>query len=49
MLNDPNFNQDYAYTGLLSQTKQVTNAYWMPRNISVNFLFFFLIKIKYCL
>ncbi len=40
MLKDPNFNQDYVYTGLLSQTKQVTNAYWMPRNISVNLVFF---------
>jgi hypothetical protein len=39
MLKDPNFNQDYAYTGLLSQTKEVTDAYWIPRNISVRFFF----------
>jgi hypothetical protein len=37
MLNDPNFNADYAYTGLISQTKQVNDAYWVPMNISVCF------------
>ncbi|CAF1215178.1 unnamed protein product [Adineta ricciae] len=36
MLEDPNFNQNYVYTGLVSQTKQVTNAFWMPRNTSYN-------------
>lgn len=35
MLTDSNFNDDYAYTGLISPTKQVNNAYWLPRNISV--------------
>jgi hypothetical protein len=35
MLKDPNFNSNYAYTGLVSQSKQVTDAYWMPKNISV--------------
>jgi hypothetical protein len=40
MLKDPNFNRDYAYTGLISSTKEVTNAYWMPRNISVCFILF---------
>lgn len=39
MLKDPNFNADYVYTGLISQTKQVTNSYWMPKNISVSFSF----------
>jgi hypothetical protein len=37
MLKDPNFNVDYVYTGLVSPTKQVTDAYWSPRNISVCF------------
>ena len=41
MLKDPNFNLLYAYTGLISQTKQLTNAYWMPRNISVRVFFIF--------
>ncbi|UJR29534.1 hypothetical protein I4U23_010751 [Adineta vaga] len=36
MLKDPNFSENYVYTGLLSQTKQVTNAYWMPKNITYN-------------
>jgi hypothetical protein len=36
MLKDPDFNMLYAYTGLISQTKQTTDAYWMPRNISVS-------------
>ncbi len=40
MLYDPDFNEDYAYTGLISQTKQVTDAYWMPKNISVCFILF---------
>jgi len=40
MLYDPDFNEDYAYTGLISQTKQVTDAYWMPKNISVGFILF---------
>ena len=35
MLKDPDFNADYVYTGLISETKQVTNAYWVPQNISV--------------
>jgi hypothetical protein len=38
MLKDENFNSDYAYTGLISQTKQVNNAYWIPKNISVCFI-----------
>jgi hypothetical protein len=37
MLNDPDFNQDYVYTGLISPSKQVTDAYWLPMNISVCF------------
>jgi hypothetical protein len=37
MLYDPDFDQDYVYTGLISPTKQVNDAYWMPRNISVRF------------
>ncbi len=41
MLKDPNFNEDYVYTGLISPTKQVTNAYWVPMNISVCFRIFF--------
>ncbi|CAF0846728.1 unnamed protein product [Rotaria sordida] len=36
MLKDSNFNVDYVYTSLISQTKQVQDAYWMPRNISYN-------------
>ncbi|CAF2040937.1 unnamed protein product [Rotaria magnacalcarata] len=36
MLNDNNFNSDYAYTGLISQSKQINDAYWMPKNISYN-------------
>ncbi|CAF1112160.1 unnamed protein product [Adineta steineri] len=36
MLKDPNFTADYVYTGLISETKQVNNAYWMPMNISYN-------------
>ena len=39
MLKDPNFNSDYVYTGLISNTKQVTDAYWIPKTISVCFLF----------
>lgn len=35
MFYDPNFSDDYVYTGLLSPTKQLNNAYWLPRNISV--------------
>ncbi len=35
MLKDPDFNADYVYTGLISPTKQVTDAYWVPLNISV--------------
>ncbi len=38
MLKDPNFNAEYVYTGLYSPTKTVTNAYWLPRNISVSFI-----------
>ena len=38
MLLDPDFNQLYVYTGLISQTKQETNAYWLPKNISVCFI-----------
>ncbi len=38
MLEDSNFNNDYAYTGLISPTKSDNNAYWMPRNISVCFI-----------
>ncbi|CAF4100035.1 unnamed protein product, partial [Adineta steineri] len=36
IVQDPNFSENYVYTGLISQTKQVNNAYWMPRNISYN-------------
>ncbi|CAF3322799.1 unnamed protein product, partial [Rotaria sp. Silwood2] len=36
MLKDPNFKSNYVYTGLISQSKQVDNAYWMPKNISYN-------------
>lgn len=36
MLNDPNFVDNYVYTGLISQTKETNNSYWMPRNISVS-------------
>ncbi|CAF1124596.1 unnamed protein product [Rotaria sp. Silwood1] len=36
MLKDSNFKSDYVYTGLISQSKQVNNAYWMPKNISYN-------------
>ncbi|CAF2093138.1 unnamed protein product [Rotaria magnacalcarata] len=36
MLNDSNFNPFYVYTGLISETKQVENAYWIPTNISYN-------------
>ena len=45
MLTDQNFNDDYVYTGLLSPTKQVTNAYWLPRNISVCLVILFSIEI----
>ena len=41
MLSDSKFNDDYAYTGLISPTKQVNNAYWLPRNISVCVLIVF--------
>ena len=41
MLKDPNFNADYVYTGLISPTKQVTNAYWTPTNLPVSSFFFF--------
>ncbi|CAF1452722.1 unnamed protein product, partial [Adineta ricciae] len=36
MLGDSSFIGTYAYTGLISPTKQVTNAYWMPMNTSYN-------------
>jgi len=36
MLLDPSFNDDYAYTGLFSPTKQVNEAYWMPMNVSAS-------------
>jgi len=36
MLNDVNFNDDYAYTGLISQNKSEMNSFWMPRNQSYN-------------
>ncbi|UJR20328.1 hypothetical protein I4U23_023459 [Adineta vaga] len=36
MLRDTSFNALYVYTGLISQTKQVSNAYWMPMNNSYN-------------
>lgn len=52
MLKDENFNSNYVYTGLISQTKQVNDAYWMPKNISVNkIIIYFLNKIinKICL
>lgn len=42
MLQDPNFSADYVYTGLISPTKQVNDAYWMPRNISVYFIYLYL-------
>lgn len=35
MLKDPDFTANYVYTGLLSQTKSVTDAYWIPTNTSV--------------
>jgi len=35
MLNDPGFTANYAYTGILSPTKSVTDAYWIPTNASV--------------
>ena len=35
MYKDPNFSENYVYTGLISETKQITDAYWFPRNISV--------------
>jgi hypothetical protein len=35
MLKDETFNENYVYTGLLSETKRTDNAYWMPKNVSV--------------
>ena len=40
MLKDKDFNVDYVYTGLISPTKTPSNSYWLPRNISVNFISF---------
>ena len=46
MLKDRNFNVDYVYTGLLSPIKSLTDAYWLPRNISVCFIIFMKIFLK---
>jgi hypothetical protein len=46
MLKDPAFNAEYVYTGLISPTKQVTDAYWVPMNISVCFKVFISIRLN---
>ena len=38
MLTDVNFNAPYVYTGLISPNQKETNAYWVPRNVSVGSL-----------
>ena len=38
MLTDVNFNAPYVYTGLISPNQKETNAYWVPRNVSVSSL-----------